>query len=255
VYCQNFEFCLSRLLENKIELSCCSSCNSGAINYVAWEYPGIGRSLFFMAIQGVVFFLVLMLIDTGAISLFVHKRKRFQLRAEIRNEEIELGNELADSQDTDVLCERDRVVNMPIADLSKSNLVIMQELTKVYNDLIAVDKLGLGISSGECFGLLGVNGAGKTTCFKILMGELMPSSGNAFISGRSVWGKTSKVYPYVGYCPQADCLIDQLTVRETLWIFACIRGVPDEKRNQTVDAMIERLMLKESTSKQTKILR
>lgn len=79
---------------------------------------------------------------------------------------------------------------------------------------------------GECFGLLGVNGAGKTSTFKMLTGDESISSGEAWVDGLSVKTDMNKVHKRIGYCPQFDALLDDLTGRETLRIFALLRGVP-----------------------------
>lgn len=79
---------------------------------------------------------------------------------------------------------------------------------------------------GECFGLLGVNGAGKTSTFKMLTGDGSISSGEAWVDGISVKTDMNKVHKRIGYCPQFDALLDDLTGRETLRIFALLRGVP-----------------------------
>lgn len=81
-------------------------------------------------------------------------------------------------------------------------------------------------SRGECFGLLGVNGAGKTSTFKMLTGDENISSGEAWVDGISVKTDMNKVHKRIGYCPQFDALLDDLTGRETLRIFALLRGVP-----------------------------
>lgn len=92
---------------------------------------------------------------------------------------------------------------------------------------------------GECFGLLGVNGAGKTSTFKMLTGDETISSGEAWIRGQSLKTEMKEIYKSIGYCPQFDALLEDLTGRETLKIFALLRGIhPDH---------IERLSLKLAT--------
>lgn len=84
-------------------------------------------------------------------------------------------------------------------------------------------------SSGECFGLLGVNGAGKTTTFKMLIGDLTISRGDAWILGISIKKHMKLVYNDIGYCPQFDALLGELTGRETLRIICLIRGIASHK--------------------------
>ena len=80
----------------------------------------------------------------------------------------------------------------------------------------------------QCFGLLGVNGAGKTTTFRMLTGDTSPTLGDALILGHSVQER-GVVQKAVGYCPQVDALIDQLSGRQHLTLFARLRGVPRAK--------------------------
>lgn len=82
--------------------------------------------------------------------------------------------------------------------------------------------------SYECFGLLGINGAGKTTTFKMLTGDIPIKHGNAWVKGNSIKTDMKNVRKMIGYCPQFDALIDDLTGRETLRIYCLLRGVPKE---------------------------
>lgn len=77
----------------------------------------------------------------------------------------------------------------------------------------------------ECFGLLGVNGAGKTSTFKMLTGDHRISSGEAYVRGISLKNNMSAVHKIIGYCPQFDALIEDLTGRETLELFSLLRGI------------------------------
>ena len=66
---------------------------------------------------------------------------------------------------------------------------------------VAVDKISFSVGNGEVFGLLGVNGAGKTTTFKILSGEIKPTSGRAFIAGFDIINNMADARRNIGYCP------------------------------------------------------
>lgn len=84
------------------------------------------------------------------------------------------------------------------------------------------------IYRGECFGLLGKNGAGKSSIFKMLTGETMISDGEIFTHGYNQKYELGEIYKTIGYCPQFDALLSGLTCRETLEIFAMIRGIPSK---------------------------
>jgi ATP-binding cassette subfamily A (ABC1) protein 3 len=130
--------------------------------------------------------------------------------------------------DSDVRAEKDRIKSLSLHEIRNSNL-ILKDLTKFYKNYLAVNQLCVGIDENECFGLLGVNGAGKTSTFKMLTGDEIISSGEAWVNGISVKTGMIKVHRKIGYCPQFDALLDDLTGRETLKIFCLLRGVP---RNQ-----------------------
>ena len=90
------------------------------------------------------------------------------------------------------------------------------------------------VRAGECFGYLGINGAGKTSTMKMLTGDVLPTSGQAFLGGMDILSQQREVRRLIGYCPQFDALLDRLTVREHLELFARIRGVSKEGLNDTV---------------------
>jgi ATP-binding cassette, subfamily A (ABC1), member 3 len=126
--------------------------------------------------------------------------------------------------DSDVYAEADRVAMMP-PDQYKNHNLILQDLVKFYNKFLAVNQLNVAIDPYECFGLLGINGAGKTTTFKMLIGDEKMSSGDSFVQGISLKKDMKGVHKRIGYCPQFDALIDDLTGRETLDFFCMLRGV------------------------------
>ena len=74
-----------------------------------------------------------------------------------------------------------------------SDSLVLQNLRKWYGDFLAVDRLSVGVPQGECFGLLGVNGAGKTSTFRMLTGDSIISSGDAYLYGYSVKNSITEV--------------------------------------------------------------
>ena len=94
---------------------------------------------------------------------------------------------------------------------------------------MAVVDLSLSIGRAECFGLLGPNGAGKTTTLSILTGDYLPSAGRAWIDGCDVVSELSAVRRRLGYCPQQDPLLELMTGRETLLMFARLKNLPEAR--------------------------
>jgi ABC-type lipopolysaccharide export system ATPase subunit len=92
---------------------------------------------------------------------------------------------------------------------------------------VAVRGLSFGVPVGEVFGFLGINGAGKSTSMGVLTGETLPTRGTARLAGLDIVTQQPQVRRLVGHCPQFDALIDNLTLREHLLLFARIKGVPE----------------------------
>ena len=80
--------------------------------------------------------------------------------------------------------------------------------------------LSFGIEDGECFALLGVNGAGKSTTFKVLMNQINPSNGLVTIESYNVATESTKTRRMIGYCPQTNPIFNSLTVVDHLNYYA-----------------------------------
>src|SRR6218665_1863978 len=207
-----------------------------------------------MVVQGVVFFHILHRIETNIdrrrLQMITSKRVSQAMAAEIA-----ATGDGKISEDSDVANERQRIQSHPIQELVKTDTVVIQDLTKLYGNFVAVNQLSIGVSQKECFGLLGVNGAGKTTTFKMLTGEIRPSFGRAYITGINVQEDLAQVHQKIGYCSQFDSIIDQMTVHETLWMYACAHGIPPHVMEQVIDRLENCLTLKPYTEVQAGNLR
>ena len=148
--------------------------------------------------------------------------------------------------DQDVVDEEKRVDSTPASKLS----IKVDKLRKVYKlgrnkYKVAVKQISFGIENGDCFALLGVNGAGKTTTFKMLSGDVLPSEGRAFINGYEIPAQMDHARHDIGYCPQNDPLLENLTAREHLHLYAAIKGVPRSKRKNMVEKQLKDMNLLE----------
>ncbi|KAF0736806.1 hypothetical protein Ae201684_006963 [Aphanomyces euteiches] len=175
----------------------------------------LGWEIVYLAIEAVVFPLIAIGIDY-ALSFPKIKAKvtkdpnvvdaLFEVDEDVQREELRIASGAADK-----------------------DAVVMKNIRKVYKGgKVGVANLSLALPKGECFGHLGINGAGETTTMKIMTGDDLP---------------TSEVRRLIGYCPQFDALIDLMTVREHLELFAAIKGVPSGQIGATVKDKMEQMNL------------
>ena len=116
-------------------------------------------------------------------------------------------------------------------------------LTKQYKDVIAVDHLSLTIHKGELFSLLGVNGAGKTTTIKMLSCLTQPTSGDAFLNGKSICKEPTAVKAMIGVSPQETAVAPGLTVKENLELMCGIYGITKQQQQEKISELTELLGL------------
>jgi ABC-2 type transport system ATP-binding protein len=124
------------------------------------------------------------------------------------------------------------------------NALRFQRVGKIYRrshlgkvtETVGLDGLDLEIRSGEVFGLLGLNGSGKTTAIKLLMGLHLPTTGDVEVLGRRV--PDVEVLARIGYAPEAAYLNKSLTGRENLRLFATLSRVPAGVREAKVEKMM-----------------
>ncbi|CAH0549211.1 unnamed protein product [Brassicogethes aeneus] len=212
-------------------------CKDSGDYHFRFQRPGIGLNVFVLLLLGSLTLLILLMCDYKLIK----QKRRTSGPAEVPDE------------DSDVYEEKRKVRNAT-EDLIKANTLVMKDVTKYYKKKLAVNGLCLAAKGYECFGLLGVNGAGKTTTFRMLTGDLKMSHGDAWINGKSIRSDLKNVRKHVGYCPQFDALLDNLTARETLKMYALIRGVPEKECRELVDGLARDLDFSKHLGKKVKQL-
>ncbi len=116
-------------------------------------------------------------------------------------------------------------------------------LTKKYKDVVAVDNLSLSVRKGELFSLLGINGAGKTTTIKMLSCLTQPTSGYAFLNGKSICKDTTAVKSLIAVSPQETAVAPNLSVEENLALMCGIHGFTKEKQITKIQSLTELLGL------------
>ncbi|MGD0965079.1 MAG: ABC transporter ATP-binding protein [Candidatus Acidiferrales bacterium] len=113
-------------------------------------------------------------------------------------------------------------------------MIEVQDLTKSYGPVTAVDHVSFTVNKGEILGFLGPNGAGKTTTMRILTGYMPATSGTARIAGFDVFDDSLEVRRHIGYLPEAPPVYPDMTVASYLDFVARIKNVPSERRAERV---------------------
>ena len=122
-----------------------------------------------------------------------------------------------------------------------SSAVVVNALTKRYGSVVALDAISFEVSDGELFGLVGPDGAGKTTLFRILTTLLLPDSGSATVLGLDVAADLWAIRSRVGYMPGTFSLYPDLSVRENLDFFASVFGTTVDKGYELIAPIYRQL--------------
>ncbi len=231
-----------------------SSCLLWTENYLQWEKPGLLRFFVFMPLQFLVVFSIVLFYEAGffrkisyIFGNLVKKNKKGLTEEQLRLEQM--YDDLP--KDSDVIEEENRISLMNNNKINNDNseIFIVDKLTKHYSDFMAVKGISFAIGGSECFGLLGVNGAGKTSTFKMITGDEFITKGEAYLNEISIKKNIKQFQRQLGYCPQFDPLIDQMTVLETMFMYARLRGIKNNLLSKTCLSLIDLLDLKDHTNK------
>jgi len=114
----------------------------------------------------------------------------------------------------------------------------IEALTKSFAGMKAVDGLTLNVAEGEIFGLVGPDGAGKTTTMRLLTAIMEPTSGEAWVAGHHIVKEAEAVKEDIGYMSQRFGLYPDLTVIENIEFYADIYGVPQQGRQEKIDRLL-----------------
>ncbi|XP_037044496.1 phospholipid-transporting ATPase ABCA1 isoform X2 [Bradysia coprophila] len=163
--------------------------------------PQVLSSLIF----GLVFMALNYLIESGNMYQLVHRIQQFRKKLDDNQLLTVVSNNQATTEDKNDLQRQD-------------NVLVVENLCKTYKSYHkALDNVSFNIASGECFGLLGVNGAGKSTIFSILSGQIYQSSGSVQLLEKN----------RISYCPQTNALDGLLTVQEVIHFYGRMRKIPN----------------------------
>ncbi|CAF3759468.1 unnamed protein product [Rotaria sp. Silwood1] len=198
------------------------SCKSAITNFKMPHFESIGDdtigwNCFILVLHISLLLSLIIIIDTGLLKFsfsFLYK-----------------SNFDENTLDDDVLAERSRILDLQTNifdddDDEHIDYLTVNDLVKYYprRKILAVNHLTFGAKRGEAFGLLGYNGAGKTTTFRVIVGDILSTQGTAYIDGQNVRRRIRSTRR-LGYCPQENCSMEFLTVQDSLYLLARIRGV------------------------------
>jgi len=132
-------------------------------------------------------------------------------------------------------------------------MIESHELTKYYDEFLAVDQMTVNIPAGSVLALLGPNGAGKTTLMRVLAGLLRPTSGTVRVLGEEITSRAGKlaVKRQLGYLPQELGLYPNLTGREFLEYIALLKGIRGDKKRQ-IGELLELVRLTDAADRRLK---
>jgi ABC-type multidrug transport system ATPase subunit len=119
--------------------------------------------------------------------------------------------------------------------------IVASGLSKSFDDLVAVDRVSLNVEEGEIFGLIGPDGAGKSTLIKMLVSLILPDDGQASIDGFDVVDDYREIRKRVGYMPGRFSLYQDLTVQENLRFFASVFGTTVEANYEMIEAIYDQI--------------
>jgi ABC-2 type transport system ATP-binding protein len=117
--------------------------------------------------------------------------------------------------------------------------ISIRNLTRKFGEITAVDSLSLTVKAGEIFGLVGPDGAGKTTTLRILCGLMLPTTGEVQVSGLDVITQLDEVKDQIGYMAQKFGLYPDLTVEENMLFYADLFGLDVKQRDQLMADLLQ----------------
>ncbi len=124
-------------------------------------------------------------------------------------------------------------------------MIEVRDLSKVYGERTAIDRLNFSVAKGEVVGFLGPNGAGKSTTMKIITGYMAPTSGSVKVGDYDVFESPLEVKRRIGYLPETPPVYGDMYVQDYLRYVARLRGVESKKLSSMVDAALEKTNLQD----------
>jgi ABC-2 type transport system ATP-binding protein len=138
--------------------------------------------------------------------------------------------------------------------MSEDVAIQARDLTRTFGSFTAVDHITLEVRTGEIFGFLGANGAGKTTAMRMFIGLLAPTSGTATVAGYDVSTQSEAIKRSIGYMSQRFSLYEDLTIRENIRLYGGIYGLAGQEIRDRSRQILARLGLERSADLQVRAI-
>lgn len=199
--------------------------------------PSLRKSMAYLTCLPVIFFTVIALLE---MKIFAELTAMFRRRKTNKSSIIGI-DEMVLRERSIVFEEISKLMKKQKNQMYQSeNIFFVQELEKYYGNFQAVKGINFRIKEGECFGLLGVNGAGKSTTFRMLTGASIKTNGSMYLKDSNISTERIKYLMQMGYCPQQDAIIDTFNSWDHLYLFAKLRGIPSSQ----IDSIVKKWVLK-----------
>ncbi len=127
--------------------------------------------------------------------------------------------------------------------MENESIIEVKNLTKMFNDFVAVDSISFDVKKGEIFGLLGPNGAGKSTTLRMLSTLARPTKGTATIGGYDIVKDDTEVRKLIGIVSEKMIMYNRLTARENLIFFGSLFNIPEDVLKKRIDELLELVQL------------
>ncbi|UJR09005.1 hypothetical protein I4U23_013254 [Adineta vaga] len=207
--------------------------------WMSRQRPGVGAEFIIFVVQTLFWWFILMIVEN-----------RLRIRQSCQrccSSDDAISSENWNDSHLDEDVRRERQLILQDNETTNTSVILVRDLVKRFKkrkskaraerDYLAVNHVNFHVKKSACFGLLGANGAGKTTTFRMLVNDIKPSSGKIIINGKNINEMQRDLE--IGFCPQFDWLVYDLSVFETLLLFARLKGV----KGSEIEEMCQNIMV------------
>ncbi|OQR74222.1 ATP-binding cassette sub-family A member 1-like [Tropilaelaps mercedesae] len=253
-------FCLSAY--QKVFQACCHPCPNPSYGEYCFKHEspfqldirnGAGYQMAALLVVGLVGVFLLFLTEAQVFGCF-YALMNFLPKKCQNDKDVNSPTGSPREIDSDVEAERLKVESAVVTGQQQAYALVAHRLVKEYGFFRvfrAVDNVSFAVGQNECFGLLGVNGAGKSTVFSMLTGDLPVTKGNAYIGKQDLRTMRRQYQCNIGFCPQYDAILDTMSGREMLELFCSLRGVPYGQWFAVIESIVALVDLENDVDKAT----